>query len=174
MRKHLQAAMFGLFAITLLFACKKTEEFVNPEFMCECGVVKWNGIDYPLLMAEVVRTNPENPFSRRYYLTADVRLEGEVEPHNLNIQISIDTIGPGAFYIPENNVVTLFEEVNQNDELLPYRAYECTNGLVNVTPAILGGEERADYQMILREVVNGELVGFDESVSGDFQVTIAP
>lgn len=161
-------------AVILLFACKKSEEFVNPEFMCECGVVKWNGVDYPLLMAEYVRANPENPFSRRYYLTADIRLEGEVEPHNLNVQFTIDTVGAGPLYIPENNVVTLFEEVNQNDELMPYRSYECTNGVINMTPAILGGVERADYQMVLKEVVNGELVGFDISISGDFTVNIEP
>jgi hypothetical protein len=159
--------------VTFAFAgCKKSEEFTNPVYDCDCGSVKWNGENYPLLMAEYVRSNPENIFSRRYYVTADLRGEGDTEPHNLSIQIGIDSLGGSVFYIPENDVFNLFEEVNNGDELLPYRSYACTNGVINVTPAILGGTESVSFQMILRETVDGAFVGFDIPVSGSFEVDI--
>lgn len=152
--------------------CKKSENFVNPVYDCDCGAVKWDGENYPLLMAEYVRSNPENPFSRRYYITADLRGEGATEPHNLSIQIGIDSLGGSVFYIPENDIYNLLEEVNSGDELLPYRSYACTNGVVNVTPAILGGVESVTFQMIVRETVDGQFVGFDIPVSGNFKVDI--
>jgi hypothetical protein len=123
-------------------------------------------------MAEYVRSVPDDLFSRRYYLTADIRQEGENLPHNLNIQIGIDSLTGTSLFIPEFDVFNLFEEVNQNDELMPYRRYEATEGFVNVTAAFLGGNEPVNYQMILKEVVNGQQVGFDVSVAGEFNVTI--
>ena len=166
---------FVLFFAITAFAfvgCKKSEDFVNPIYDCDCGTVKWNGEDYPLLMAEYVHANPEDIFSRRYYITADLRGEGDTEPHNLSVQIGIDSLGGSVFYIPENEVFNLFEEVNNGDELLPYRTYACTNGVVNVTPAILGGTESVSFQMILKETVDGQFVGFDIPVSGSFKVDI--
>jgi hypothetical protein len=134
--------------------------------------VRWNNVDYPLLMAEYVRSIPDDMFSRRYYLTADIRVEGETEPHNLNIQIGIDSLMGTSHFIPEFDVFTLFEEINQNDELMPYRVYQANQGFVNVAAAFLGGREEVNYQMILKEVVNGQQVGFDISVAGDFNVEI--
>lgn len=169
----MRTALFAFFAALLvLSACKKTEPYENPVFNCNCGTIKWNNVEYPLLMAEYVRSIPDDMFSRRYYLTADIRLEGEVAPHNLNIQIGIDSVVSTSHFIPEFDVFTLFEEVNQNDELTPYRSYSATQGFVNVTAAFLGGVEKVNYQMILKEVVNGQQVGFDISVAGDFNVMI--
>ncbi|MBI1267456.1 MAG: hypothetical protein GC193_08510 [Cryomorphaceae bacterium] len=153
-------------------SCKKTDEFVNPVFMCDCGSIKWGGVEYPLQMAEYVLGDPENFLSRKYVLTADVRTEFEVEPHNLNIQLGVDSVDQQLFYIPNPDVLNWFEEINQNDILLPYRTYTSTVGLVNITPAILGGNETVSFEMILREVVNSDTVGFDISMKGNFNVTI--
>lgn len=164
--------LFAAVALFFIAGCKKSEEFINPVYECNCGTVKWRNADYPLLMAKYVESIPGDNFSRRYYLTADIRQEGETLPHNLNIQIGIDSLTSPSFYIPENDVFTLFEEVNDNDEMTPIRTYAATTGFVNVGGAIIGGEESVNYQMVLKEVVNGQQVGFDISAAGEFEITI--
>lgn len=163
-----------ILTIAVITGCKKSEPYINPVFECSCGAVQWNNRDIQLLMAEYVESEPGNIFSRRYYLTADLRQPGDDEAHNLNIQIGIDSLTGTQLFIPEQEVFTLFEEVNNNDELSPLRTYVATQGFVGVNAAILGGEERVQYQMILKEVVDGQLVGFDLSVSGEFTVRIEP
>lgn len=163
-----------IITIAAIAGCKKSEPYINPVFECNCGSVQWNDREIQLLMAEYVESEPGNIFSRRYYLTADLRQPGDEEAHNLNIQIGIDSLTGSQLFIPEQEVFTLFEEVNKNDELSPLRAYVATQGFIGVNAAILGGEERVQYQMILKEVVNGQLVGFDIAVSGSFTVLIEP
>lgn len=165
---------FPLLLIMMLFlaGCAKNEDFVNPEYMCECGTITWQGEEYPLLMAEYTQPDDDNILSRRYFLTADIRLEGETEAHNLNIQLGTDSVDQVVQFIPEDEVFNYFEEVNQNDELLPVRTYTCTNGVVNFSPAFLGGTESVSFEMVLRETVNGQPVGFDISFKGNFSVEI--
>lgn len=159
--------------IAAVSGCKKQDEFINPVYNCECGSIKWQGVDYPFQMAEYVLGDPDDILSRKYYLTADVRTEFETEPHQLNIQLGVDTVNHTPFFIPDPDVLNWFEEINQNDALLPYRTYTSTVGLVNITPAILGGNERVSFEMIIREVVNGDTVGFEISTKGSFNVNIA-
>lgn len=169
----MRTAVYFLALVALAVAgCKKTDPFVNPVYQCNCGTITWDGTTYPLLMSEYVELSDDEPWSRRYYFTADIRTADEVEAHNLNIQIEVDSLITGSLFIPENNVKTLFEEVNENDELLPYRQYTAMQGVVNISPVFLAGDEEGDYQMIVKEVVNGAPVGFDISVAGDFVVTI--
>ena len=163
---------FSLVLGLAFVGCQKSEDFVNPEFMCECGSLNWNGQEYPLLMAEYVLEGEDLFLSRRYFLTTDIRLEGESKPHNLSFQLGIDSVDQAVLYIPADTVFNLVEEVDQNDELFPYRTYTGTNGIVNVNPAILGGTESVSFQIILRETVNGDTVGFDIPFSGNFTVDI--
>ena len=169
MKKYL----FALGAIAVLaFGCAKNEDFINPVFNCECGSITWDGVNYPLQMAEWVQADTGNFLSRRYFLTADIRQDGENKPHNLSIQLDIDSIDQTVHFIPADQLYNIFEEVNENDNLLPYRQYVCTNGVIDLSPAILGGEESVAAEMLLREVVGGDTVGFDIEFSMDFTVTI--
>jgi hypothetical protein len=170
MKKYL--LFFSVITLLAAAGCKKSEEFVNPEFMCECGTLSWNGTEYPLLMAEYVIEGEDLFLSRRYFLTTDIRLEGEEMPHNLSFQLGIDSVDQGILYIPTDSVFNLVEEVDQNDQLFPYRTYTGINGIVNTSPAILGGTESVSFQIILRETVNGDTVGFDIPFSGSFTVNI--
>lgn len=171
MRKSV-LALFVVATAMLFFGCAKNEDFVNPVYECECGTITWQGAEYPLLLAEYIQPDDDNFLSRRYFLTADVRLEGEVEPHNLSIQLGTDSVDQVVQFIPDDEVFNFFEEVNDNDQLLPYRTYVCTNGVVNFNPAFLGGRESVSFEMILRETVDGDTVGFDIPFSGSFSVTI--
>ncbi|WP_306640028.1 hypothetical protein [Sanyastnella coralliicola] len=163
----------GLLTIIIgALGCAKNEEFVNPVYMCECGSVSWQGTAYPLQLAEYVQPDEDNFLSRRYYLTADIRLEGQTQPHTLAITLGTDSVDQVVQFIPADTVFNLVEEIDQNSQLLPYRTYVCTNGVVNFNPAFLGGRESVAFEMILRETIGTDTVGFDIPFSGSFNVTI--
>lgn len=166
-----KALFFGAL-IVALWGCKKSEDFVNPVYMCECGELTWGGETYPLLLAEYVTLADSLPLSRRYYLTTDVRLEGEDESHNLNFTLELDSVNHPVFFVPNDTVPNLLEEVNFNDDILPYRTFTTVNGVVEVNGAPLGGTETVSMEMLLKEVVNGDTVGFEIPFTGSFSVTI--
>lgn len=161
-------AVIGVMA----FGCAKNPDFVNPVFQCDCGTFTFDGVDYPLQMAEYVPANDTTDVGRRYFLTADIREGSESLPHNLSMQLEIDSVTTPIHYIPADGLFNLVEEVNENDNLLPYRTYVVTNGVINVTPAIFGGEETVSMECIIRETVAGDTVGFDIPFNSTFTVTI--
>lgn len=164
--------MLVVVVVTTFAACKKSDEYVNPVFMCECGGLSWQGSPYDLLMSEYVQLDDDDLLSRRYYATADVTLEGELAAHNLNYQMDIDTVTQSVFFIAADTIPFIVEEINYNDDLLPYRKFVAVDGIISIAPAILGGTESVAFDVILKEEFNGQLVGFDIPFSGSMAVEI--
>lgn len=174
MRNWMKYTLVLVALSAILFACKKTPEFVNPVYKCECGAINWNGTEYDLLMAEYIYPVDSNLLSRRYYATADVTLEGEYDAHNLNFTIEVDTVIEAIFF-PEANpdVVITIEEVNFNDQLLPLREYSVESGIIEVQANVLGGPETVGFDFIVKETFEGIPVGFPLALSGSFVVEVA-
>ncbi|NNE55400.1 MAG: hypothetical protein HKN32_05230 [Flavobacteriales bacterium] len=167
----LSLALVGL--STILFACKKTPEFVNPVYKCECGTMNWNGTEFALSMAEYINVPDSALLSRRYYTTADVQLEGEFEPHNLNLTIEVDTVIKAVFFVEADpDLIITLEEVNFNNPLLPVREYAVTSGSVEIAANVLGGPETVNFNLVAKETFDGIPVGFDIPLVGTMTVTI--
>jgi hypothetical protein len=172
----------GLFmALTIVLgACKKTPEYVPTPHACECGNLVWNGKDYPLLDAEHIRSHPDTAYSRRYYITANVALEGEEQTHSVNTWIEIPnvTMNTNGLYVIDVNSGDIefsahVDEFNLNDPFVALRKYGVRQGVVRVTPApMFGGSENVSFQFILGELNNaGNPVGPDVQYSGSFTVS---
>lgn len=171
MKKYI-ALSFVCFLMMAFVACKKSEDFVNPVYACECGALTWEGESFPLLDASYILAAEDLPLSRKYYLTSDVRAENETETHSINVSFELDSVDHPIFYVPEDTVAVLIEEINLNNELFPYRQYISTVGVINVNGAIFGGQESVSMDLILKELVNGTPVGFDISFKGNFSVNV--
>lgn len=172
----------GLFAVVaLLFsACKETPDYEPNPYKCECGSLKWMDVDYDLLDAEHIRTDDYIPYSRRYYITANVALEGEEQTHSVNTWIEINDVlahSNGMYYIDAVTDTVQFiskiDEFNLNDPFFSLRQYGVRQGVVQVKPApLLGGKESVSFQFILGEYNSaGMLTGPDITYSGSFDVT---
>lgn len=156
-----------------IVACKKTPDFVNPVYSCECGSMTWNGDEYQLALAEYINAPDTALLSRRYYATADVQLEDEFDAHNLNFTIEVDTVIKSVFFVDADpDLIIDIEEVNFNDPLLPVRDYQTTGGVVNIAANVLGGPETVSFDLIVKETFDGIPVGFDIPFSGSFTVEI--
>ncbi len=159
-------------------ACKKTPDYLPVPYVCLCGAVTWFGTSFNLLDANYVLADSSITESRRYYVTADAQIVGEYDTHGLNTIIQISDIdGGGNFYINEgdtiNQFASLIEEFNVNDPLDSLRQYVPVEGTVHITAApISGGNETVNFQMVLRELDNGNLVGSNINYSGSFIVYI--
>jgi len=147
---------------------------------CECGSLNWQGVEYQLLDAEHIRTIEDSTYSRRYYITANVALEGEEQTHNINTWIEIPDItntNNGRFYIDSAIDTVEFsakvDEFNLNDPFYSLRQYGVRQGVVTVSPApLFGGDEKVSFQLILGEWNSaGNMVGPDITYSGSFNLT---
>ena len=175
MKKILPLLLIGLMAT--FSACYDADDFINPVYNCECGTMTYNGAQLPLKMAEAIVPDSANPLSRRYHLVADLRSEGEIEEHaaarDLTVFLEIDTLDQNVYYIPADGLPNLIQEIDRSDTLFGgVRDFVVTNGVVQITPAYFGGPEPVTFQFEMREVIDGELVGFVVPLSGTFTVEI--
>jgi len=165
-------------AVALLAACKKTPDYVATPYECVCGVFKWQNVDYQMLDANYILSDSTESESRRYYVTANVALEGEVGTHGLNAWIEIpDLDGGGQFKINQSTGVYEFsawvDEFNVNDPFDSLRQYVPVEGIVKVTEApITGGNETVEFLLTLNEVDGGVTIPGDVNCQGSFNVYI--
>ena len=176
--KKPEITFLAILLITALASCRKTPDYVPVPYACGCGGVTWQCLGLALLDAIYLLTDSTEADSRRYYITADVNIEGEFGTHGLNTIIEIPDIdGGGTFYIDEEDnefeFAALIEEFNVNDPLDSLREFIPIEGLVQVIPApITGGTETVSFQMVLNEIEDGVPVGNDINYSGSFTVYI--
>ncbi|MFM9984991.1 MAG: hypothetical protein ACKVOK_07125 [Flavobacteriales bacterium] len=177
MRK-IKVTLLAIVITAVIASCRKTPDYVAVPYACNCGSVAWQGLGLSLLDANYILSDSTVEDSRRYYITADVNVEGEFGTHGLNTIIEIPDIdGGGTFYIDsednEFEFAALIEEFNVNDPLDSLRQFVPIEGLVQVISApITGGTERISFQMVLNEIEDGEPVGNDINYSGSFTVYI--
>lgn len=173
MKKVIYLFLFVLAVGAVFTSCKKSEEFINPVYECECGKVSWFGSTHDLLMSEFVRPDETNILSRRYYITADVSASGESEPHHLNIIIETDSVHHEFFDLMLSPFISVeVEEVNYNDPTVLVRTYVPVIGNVNINSAILGGTESASFNLSVQESFNGTPAGAILPLSGSLTVLI--
>lgn len=170
------AASALLAAGVVLTGCYKAPEFVNPVYNCGCGSLQFEGANYPLKMSEAVIWDTLQPKSRRYHLVADLRTPEEIERHtdghDLTVMLEFDSINRPAFYLPADGIVHRIEKIDHRSGFTATRRFVCVNGVVAPSPALLGGTETVNFEMLLREVVGDDTVGFEIPFSGSFSTTI--
>lgn len=170
------ALLLGIATAAGLSSCYTSPEFVNPVYNCECGAVTLNGQELPLKMAEAVVWDSLQPLSRRYHLVADLRTADEVTAHapahDFTVMLEFDSINRPVFYVPADGIVNGMQEINQGDDLFPVRDFIATNAIIQPAPAFLGGAETVSFEMLIKETVNGNPVGFEMPLNGTFVVNI--
>jgi hypothetical protein len=169
-----------LFLVTVVASCRKTPDYVAAPYDCACGSLSWQGEEYPLLGTTYILTDSTNAKSRRYYITADVSLEGEVSTHGLSAWIEVPDIGNGGNFsidaqTGENEFMAWVDEFNPNDPTDTLRQYVPVNAVVQIGAAPLaGGVETVNFQLTLNQLEEGEPVPGDINCSGSFTVNIRP
>ena len=165
--------LFAALASSVFPSCKKSSEFVNPVFTCDCGSLKWEGTEFEILTANYIQPDTANFLSRRYYISADVAGPGDTETHNVNMILEVDSVDQSIFFVETaTDLVVRVENVDYNDPISSLRIFEPVQGQVVIHPAILGGTETVTFNFVLKENYNGSLVGFPVNFSGTFSVKV--
>ena len=64
---------------TVLAACSTSEDYLPPAYTCDCGTLVLDGDSMEVLGAEFVYLPGEDSlFTRRYFVTADAKTDGEL------------------------------------------------------------------------------------------------
>lgn len=165
-------AIASIIVAGALSSCSKTPDFINPVYDCACGTIEYKGESYALKMAEIVVPDTTNSLSRSYHIVADMRtpeeIDAHVPAHDVTFHMSFETLDDVVFYLPQDSVLHLVQEINHGDDLQGIVNYQGTNGVIQVNQAITGGEESVTFDMNLREVVDGSFVGFEVPFTGSF------
>jgi hypothetical protein len=169
-------AGFTLALLTLVTGCYQAPEIINPAYDCACGTIEFNGDAFPLKMAEAIIPDSTNQLSRTYHIVADLRsqeeIDAHVEAHDLTFYMAFESLDDVVYYIQQDSVTHLIQEINHGDDQFPVRDYICTTGSIVIDPAYAGGPETVTFDVEVREQVNGGLVGFPIPCSGSFTATI--
>jgi hypothetical protein len=172
--------VIAVLATLFITACRKTPDYVAVPYDCACGIVTWQGEEYALLGTTYILTDSTNAKSRRYYITADVSLEGEDEAHGLSAWIDVPNIGNGGSFSinaqsGESDFQAWVDEFNPNDPTDTLRQYIPVNAVVQISAApVSGGTETVNFQLTLNQLEDGEPVPGDINCSGNFTVAIRP
>jgi len=164
----------------LVVSCKKTPDYVAVPYDCACGSLSWQNEEYPLLGTTYILTDSTNAKSRRYYITADVSLEGEAATHGLSAWLEVPDIGNGGNFVidaqsGESEFFAWVDEFNPNDPTDTLRQYIPVNAVLQIGAApASGGIETVNFQLTLNQLEDGEPVPGDINCSGNFTVTIVP
>lgn len=172
--KRTPALFLFALAATLLVACSKSEEYTPPAYACNCGTLVLNGDSLTVLGAEYVYLQQvDSLFSRRYFVTADARAEGELEEHAVSLILDVPDVQQGAFFYPNEGLLTQVDITNFNVAFDTTQTLRITNGVASVIPAPLsGGEESVNFDFLVRRELDGVLVGLEKTLKGEFTVVV--
>ena len=161
-------------AAVLLTACSASEDYMPPVYSCDCGTLVLDGDSLQVLGAEFVYLQQEDSlFSRRYFVTADAQAEGESEEHGVSLILDVPNVQQGAVFYPADGVFTQIDETNFNVAFDTTQTFRITNGVASIMAAPLtGGEETVTLDFLIRREQNGELVGFERTLKGNFKLEI--
>ncbi len=161
----------------LIWSCRKTPDYEPNPFQCKCGNLEWQGASYDLLGANYILSDSTVADSRRYYVTADVAIEGETRTHTLSMWIEVDSLDGGGQFVIEPGGSADFkcwvDEFNLNDPISELRQYIPVNAVISVAQApITGGDEKVFFQLTLNELLNGNPIPGDVNLAGEFTVYV--
>ena len=168
------STLFLSAAVILLAACSTSEDYLPPAYTCDCGTLVLDGDSLEVLGAEFVYLPGEDSlFSRRYFVTADAQADGENQEHGVSLTLDVPNVQQGAIFYPDSGVFTQVDETNFNVNFDTTQTYRITNGVASVIAAPLsGGEETVTLDFLIRRELDGELVGFERILKGDFTVVV--
>ena len=168
------STLFLSAAVVLLAACSTSEDYLPPAYTCDCGTLVLDGDSLEVLGAEFVYLPGEDSlFSRRYFVTADAQADGEIQEHGLSLTLDVPNVQQGAIFYPDSGVFTQVDETNFNVNFDTTQTYRITNGVASVMAAPLsGGEETVTLDFLIRRELDGELVGFERTLKGNFTVQV--
>lgn len=172
--KRISALIAPAFVAVLLTACSSSEDYLPPVYRCDCGTLVLDGDSLEVLGAEYVYLQQEDSlFSRRYFVTADATKEGENEEHGVSLILDVPNVQQGAIFYPADGVFTQFDETNFNVAFDTTQTFRVTNGVASVIAApITGGEETVNLDFLVRRELDGELVGFERTLKGNFTIVV--
>tara|TARA_X000000950_G_C13868004_1_gene641670 strand:- start:1233 stop:1754 length:522 start_codon:yes stop_codon:yes gene_type:complete len=167
-------ALFLSAAVLLLAACSTSEDYLPPAYSCDCGTLVLDGDSLEVLGAEYVYLPGEDSlFSRRYFVTADAKTDGELKEHGVSLTLDVPNVQQGAIFYPDSGVFTQVDETNFNVNFDTTQTFRITNGVASVVAApIDGGEESVALDFLIRRELDGELVGFERTLKGNFAVQV--
>lgn len=168
------STLFLSAAVVLLAACSTSEDYLPPAYTCDCGTLVLDGDSLEVLGAEFVHLPGEDSlFSRRYFVTADAQADGEIQEHGVSLTLDVPNVQQGAIFYPDSGVFTQVDETNFNVNFDTTQTYRITNGVASVIAAPLsGGEETVTLDFLIRRELDGELVGFERTLKGNFTVQV--
>ena len=158
----------------VLAACSTSEDYLPPAYSCDCGTLTLDGVSMPVLGAEFVYLpGADSLMTRRYFVTADARTEGDPQEHAVSLTLDVLNVQQGAIFYPDSGVFTQIDETNFNVAFDTTQTFRVTNGVASVIAAPLsGGEEAVNIDFLIRREQDGELVGFERTLAGDFTVVV--
>lgn len=174
-----------LITSVILTSCGEDEEEtpLPAGYTCGCGELAWDGTGAALLDANFIVPIDTLDYSRKYYLTADIRGENPSMDitHNLNVEIEIMDVTPlpleptGSFIPKPDTVEVRVEDVYISPEGTIIKRYRTTpydsSSVITVQPSFFGSTESVNFNVNVRRVLdNGQLAGFPENVQGNFTV----
>ena len=75
---------------TVLAACSTSEDYLPPAYTCDCGTLVLDGDSMEVLGAEFVYLPGEDSlFTRRYFVTADAKTDGELKEHAVSLTLDV-------------------------------------------------------------------------------------
>ena len=168
------STLFLSAAVVLLAACSTSEDYLPPAYTCDCGTLVLDGDSLEVLGAEFVHLPGEDSlFSRRYFVTADAQADGEIQEHGVSLTLDVPNVQQGAIFYPDSGVFTQVDETNFNVNFDTTQTYRITNGVASVIAAPLsGGEETVTLDFLIGRELDGELVGFERTLKGNFTVQV--
>ncbi len=168
------STLFLSAAVVLLAACSTSEDYLPPAYACDCGTLVLDGDSLEVLGAEFVYLpGGDSLFSRRYFVTADAQADGETQEHGVSLTLDVPNVQEGAIFYPDSGVFTQVDETNFNVNFDTTQTYRITNGVASVIAAPLsGGEETVTLDFLIRRELDGELVGFERILKGNFTVQV--
>ncbi len=77
----------------LLASCSTSEDYLPPAYTCDCGTLELDGESMEVLGAEFVYLPGEDSlFTRRYFVTADARTDGELQEHAVSLTLDVPNV----------------------------------------------------------------------------------
>ena len=172
--KRISSLLLPAATAVLLAACSTSEDYLPPAYTCDCGTLVLDGDSLAVLGAEFVYLPGEDSlFTRRYFVTADAKTDGELQEHAVSLTLDVLNVQSGAIFYPDSGVFTQVDETNFNVAFDTTQTFRITNGVASVMAAPLtGGEETVSIDFLIRREQDGELVGFERPLKGDFTLDI--
>jgi hypothetical protein len=173
MKKFLCIAFGVTTVVASLVGCRKSEDYVPEPYSCECGSMTWEGGVHTNMDANYMLLDTTAFFSRRYFVTADI-----VDTTNVAKSISMTLDLPSVLeviYLVNDTTFdfsALIYERDDSDSFQEIKTYVPIEGSVTIDPALAGGRESLSFDMMVRELNDGDTIGPMLPFSGSFNVII--